>query len=62
MKVNKKGLVAISGLVVASIALAGCSGSSDEATETDTETTGELTVWVDAERVDALAVPVISAV
>ncbi|KAF2417942.1 extracellular solute-binding protein [Microbacterium sp. B35-30] len=55
MKVNKKSWLALGGLAVASIVLAGCAGSgtpadSDEGGDASTE----LTVWVDTERVDAL--------
>jgi len=54
MKVNKKSWLAIGGIAVASIILAGCSSSnaSDDSSKDDAATT--LTVWVDTERVDAM--------
>lgn len=56
MKVNKRG-IAVAGLIamVSTLALAGCSpsGGGDDAPSQD-KNTGSLTVWVDAERVDAL--------
>lgn len=57
MMVKKKGAVAVGMLVATSIlALAGCSstGSTTEPTSTDSATSGELTVWVDADRARAL--------
>lgn len=54
MKVNKKSWLALSGVIAASIVLAGCSTGSAQPEATDSEKTSELTVWVDAERVDAL--------
>jgi arabinogalactan oligomer/maltooligosaccharide transport system substrate-binding protein len=59
MKVKKKGAVAL-GLLVASgiLALAGCSGSTTAQPTTSGDaqaaTSGELTVWVDADRARAL--------
>ena len=53
MKVNKKGALALSALIAGSaVVLAGCAGGSGEAPEASSA--GELTVWVDSERVDAL--------
>lgn len=55
MKVNRKSAIATGALVlISSLTLAGCAGGggSDEASEE--ASAGELTVWVDAERVDAL--------
>jgi len=55
MKVNKKSWLALGGLAVASIVLAGCAGSGDDTGSTDEgDATSTLTVWVDSERVDAL--------
>lgn len=53
MKVTKRGIVAAGAIaLVSTLSLAGCSsGTSGEPAETDG---GSLTVWVDAERVDAL--------
>jgi len=56
MKVNKKSAVAAGALVaVGMLTLAGCAGSTETApSEEGAESAGALTVWVDAERVDAL--------
>ena len=55
MKVNKKSWFALGGLAVASIVLAGCAGGGDDtAGNDDSDASATLTVWVDAERVDAL--------
>ncbi|UNK71605.1 extracellular solute-binding protein [Microbacterium sp. H1-D42] len=56
MKVNKRG-AAVAGLIamVSTLALAGCSSAAGgEDKPTKDEGSGSLTVWVDAERVDAL--------
>ncbi|MET3769430.1 arabinogalactan oligomer/maltooligosaccharide transport system substrate-binding protein [Marisediminicola sp. UYEF4] len=54
MTVNKKGWLAAGAVaVVASLALAGCSAGSSDTSGDDTAASA-LTVWVDAERVDAL--------
>ena len=56
MKVNKKNAVAAGALVaVGMLTLAGCAGNTETApSESAGESAGALTVWVDAERVDAL--------
>ena len=54
MKVNKKSWLALGGLAVASIVLAGCAGSGTPADSDEGDASTELTVWVDTERVDAL--------
>jgi arabinogalactan oligomer/maltooligosaccharide transport system substrate-binding protein len=56
MTVNTKNLLRIGALaVVATFALAGCSpASSENSNNSDTAPASTLTVWVDAERVDAL--------
>lgn len=56
MKVNKKNAVAAGALVaVGMLTLAGCAGTAETApSESAGESAGALTVWVDAERVDAL--------
>ncbi|WP_404434359.1 extracellular solute-binding protein [Microbacterium lacus] len=56
MKVNKKSAVAAGAIVaVGMLTLAGCAGSTETApSESAGESAGTLTVWVDAERVDAL--------
>ncbi len=55
MKVNKKSAVAAGALVtVGMLALAGCAGGGATPSETEAASSGALTVWVDAERVDAL--------
>ena len=54
MRVNTKSLLAAGAVaVVATLGLASCS-SGDSGSEGDTSSSGTLTVWVDAERVDAL--------
>jgi arabinogalactan oligomer/maltooligosaccharide transport system substrate-binding protein len=53
MKVTKRGLLGIGAIaIVSTLGLAGCSGSSDSGSGDEKTTT--LTVWVDAERVDAM--------
>jgi len=58
MKVNKKGVLAVGALVATSmLALAGCAsggGETPSSGSTGGATTGELTVWVDADRARAL--------
>ncbi|MDJ0347879.1 extracellular solute-binding protein [Cryobacterium sp. PH29-G1] len=55
MTVNTKNLFRVGALaVVATLALAGCSPTSSEDTTGDTAAANTLTVWVDAERLDAL--------
>ena len=56
MKVNKKGMAAVGLLVAASIlTLAGCSSSGNTTSPTESgAASGELTVWVDADRARAL--------
>ncbi len=55
MKVNKKGALGLGALLAGGmLVLAGCAGSGSTTTPTDEASTGELTVWVDAERVDAV--------
>ncbi|MFE5408476.1 extracellular solute-binding protein [Microbacterium sp. NPDC056569] len=56
MKVNKKGWLALGGLAITSIVLAGCAGGGGTPAETEDggDATSTLTVWVDTERVDAL--------
>ncbi|GAA2037364.1 extracellular solute-binding protein [Agromyces tropicus] len=55
MRVNKKSLLAAGAVaVVATLGLAGCSGDSGDDNGSAAESGGTLTVWVDAERVDAL--------
>jgi arabinogalactan oligomer/maltooligosaccharide transport system substrate-binding protein len=54
MKVNKKSWLALGGLAVASIVLAGCAGSATPSESDEGDASTELTVWVDTERVDAL--------
>jgi arabinogalactan oligomer/maltooligosaccharide transport system substrate-binding protein len=54
MMVNKKGLLAAGAVaIVATLALAGCS-AGDSSTKGGDKAASTLTVWVDAERVDAL--------
>jgi arabinogalactan oligomer/maltooligosaccharide transport system substrate-binding protein len=54
MRVNKKGLIAAgAAAVVVTLGLAGCAGGSGDSSASDSAG-GTLTVWVDAERVDAL--------
>ncbi|HTN57795.1 MAG TPA: extracellular solute-binding protein [Protaetiibacter sp.] len=53
MKVTKKGALSLGAIAVASaFVLSGCQASSDDGG--DKQASGSLTVWVDAERVDAL--------
>lgn len=56
MMVKKKSLLAAgAAAVVATLALAGCAGGAgSESTDSAPASAGALTVWVDAERVDAL--------
>ncbi|MFB8385535.1 extracellular solute-binding protein [Microbacterium sp. NPDC055910] len=57
MTVKKKGVLAFGALIAGgAMLLAGCSGDSggDEGNGGGESTAGELTVWVDAERIDAL--------
>lgn len=51
MKVNSRILAGLGGIAVAGLALAGCAGGDGGG---DAEQGGSLTVWVDAERLDAL--------
>jgi arabinogalactan oligomer/maltooligosaccharide transport system substrate-binding protein len=54
MKVNKKGALGLGALIAGSmLLLAGCA-SGTPAEESKPSSSGELTVWVDSERVDAL--------
>ncbi|WP_350347930.1 maltose ABC transporter substrate-binding protein [Agromyces sp. G08B096] len=54
MRVNRKGLLAAGAVaVVTTLGLAGCAGG-DSGSEGDSSAASTLTVWVDAERVDAL--------
>ncbi len=54
MTVNKKSLLTAGAVaVIATLALAGCSAASDDTSGDDTAASA-LTVWVDAERIDAL--------
>ncbi len=54
MRVNKKSLLAAGAVaVVATLGLAGCAGG-DSGSDGEALASGTLTVWVDAERVDAL--------
>jgi len=56
MKVNMRGIAAFGAIaVVSTLSLAGCAGASPDEGSTDAGSGGStLTVWVDAERVDAL--------
>lgn len=56
MKVNKRGMVAAGAIaIVSALTLAGCStGSGGDDSSSGGDSGGALTVWVDAERVDAL--------
>lgn len=60
MKVNKRGIVAFGAIAaISTLVLAGCSAGSDapegdNADNGSDDATSSLTVWVDAERVDAL--------
>ncbi|WP_022889343.1 sugar ABC transporter substrate-binding protein [Agromyces italicus] len=54
MRVNRKSLLAAGAVaVVATLGLAGCAGA-DGGSDTESSASSTLTVWVDAERVDAL--------
>ncbi|MDQ2660805.1 MAG: extracellular solute-binding protein, partial [Actinomycetota bacterium] len=54
MRVNTKSLLAAGAVaVVATLGLASCS-AGDSGSEGEASSSGTLTVWVDAERVDAL--------
>lgn len=54
MRVNKKSLLAAGAVaVVATLGLAGCAGA-DGGSDSESSASSTLTVWVDAERVDAL--------
>ncbi|UYO97757.1 maltose ABC transporter substrate-binding protein [Microbacterium sp. M28] len=56
MKVNKRGIVAAGVIaMVSTLTLAGCASGGTPEEGAGEESTGTLTVWVDAERVDALA-------
>ena len=56
MKVNKRGIVAFGAIaMVSTLTLAGCATGGTPEEGSGEESTGTLTVWVDAERVDALA-------
>src|SRR4051794_30095582 len=55
MKVNKKGALGLGALIAGGmILLAGCAGTGNAAAPSESASSGELTVWVDSERVDAL--------
>ncbi|WP_394554344.1 extracellular solute-binding protein [Agromyces sp. MMS24-JH15] len=55
MRVNTKGLLAAGAVaVVATLGLASCAAGSGSESTTEESATSTLTVWVDAERVDAL--------
>ncbi|MRX43278.1 sugar ABC transporter substrate-binding protein [Agromyces kandeliae] len=55
MRVNKKSLLAAGAVaVVATLGLAGCAGGDSGEGDNGASAGGTLTVWVDAERVDAL--------
>ena len=56
MKVNKRGMVAAGAIaIVSALTLVGCStGSGGDDSSSGGDSGGTLTVWVDAERVDAL--------
>lgn len=55
MKVNKRGIVAAGAIaIVSTLTLAGCSTGASNDDTSGSEGGGTLTVWVDAERVDAL--------
>jgi arabinogalactan oligomer/maltooligosaccharide transport system substrate-binding protein len=55
MKVNKKSWMAVGAIAfVSSIALTGCAGGGGSNEPSEPASAGELTVWVDAERVDAV--------
>lgn len=58
MKVNKRGFLAFGAIAaVSTLALAGCSAGADDNNTDSGKSTGDssLVVWVDSERVDALA-------
>lgn len=55
MRVNRKSLLAAGAVaVVATLGLASCASGGDSGSDGDASSSGTLTVWVDAERVDAL--------
>lgn len=60
MKVNKKGILALAGIAaVSSLVLTGCGGNAPsepggEPSEPAAEYSGEITVWVDADRAEVL--------
>ncbi|MGS0562914.1 sugar ABC transporter substrate-binding protein [Microbacterium aurugineum] len=55
MKVNKRGIAAAGAIaIVSTLTLAGCSTGTSGDDTSDSEDSGTLVVWVDAERVDAL--------
>jgi arabinogalactan oligomer/maltooligosaccharide transport system substrate-binding protein len=55
MTVKKKGLLAAGAVaVVASLALAGCSGAAGSTSGSTDSASSSLTVWVDSERIDAV--------
>jgi arabinogalactan oligomer/maltooligosaccharide transport system substrate-binding protein len=55
MKVNKRSIGAFGAIAaVSALALAGCAGGGDANTGDDTESAGEITVWVDADRAAVL--------
>jgi arabinogalactan oligomer/maltooligosaccharide transport system substrate-binding protein len=55
MRVNRKSLLAAGAVaVVATLGLASCASGGDSGSDADASSSGTLTVWVDAERVDAL--------
>ena len=56
MKVNKRGIVAAGAIaMVSTLTLAGCSaGGSDDSGSGDADFSGEITVWVDADRAGVL--------
>lgn len=55
MKVNKRGVLAAGAIaIVSTLTLAGCSAGTSGGSSSGGDDSGSLTVWVDAERVDAL--------
>jgi arabinogalactan oligomer/maltooligosaccharide transport system substrate-binding protein len=55
MKVNKRSIGAFGAIAaVSALALAGCASGGDADTGDDTESAGEITVWVDADRASVL--------
>lgn len=55
MRVNRKSLLAAGAVaVVATLGLASCASGGDSGSDADASSSGTLTVWVDAERVDAV--------